>query len=87
MTNICFVQQTQPYEYEEEEEEVQRPTIPTPQVRRQQPTYIRQIAQPIRQSNGPPPKQRFEEELEQEEPDRLAIALEKSTFQCEGRTG
>lgn len=76
----------QQYEYEEEEE-APRPTVPTTQIRRQQPTYIRQSQQPIRQSAPPPNKQRFEEELEAEEPDRLAIALEKSTFQCEGRTG
>ncbi|XP_031641027.1 uncharacterized protein LOC116352514 isoform X2 [Contarinia nasturtii] len=76
----------QSYEYEEEEEE-QRPTVPN-QNRRQQP-YIRpqqQQTQQIRQPSGPS-KNRFEDELETEEPDRLALALEKSTFQCEGRTG
>lgn len=80
----------QAYEYEEEEEE-QR-TVPN-QIRRQQP-YIRpqvQQQQPQqisnRQSNQPSSKNRFEEELEPEEPDRLALALEKSTFQCQGRTG
>lgn len=77
------------YEYEEEEEE--RPTTPN-QIRRQQQAYpIRQQqqAQPTqnRQSNQPASKNRFEDELEPEEPDRLALALEKSTFQCEGRTG
>lgn len=74
------------YEYEEEEEE-QQPTVPN-QIRRQQSQYIRpQQAQPIRQSGSSPSKNRFEDEIEPEEPDRLALALEKSTFQCEGRTG
>lgn len=79
----------QAYEYDEEEEE-QR-TMPN-QIRRQQP-YIRpqiqqqQQQQPLRQTSQPSSKNRFEEELEPEEPDRLALALEKSTFQCQGRTG
>lgn len=77
------------YEYEEEEEEIQRPTVPpTNQIRRQQPYQIRpQQQQPQQSLRGQPSKNRFEEELEPEEPDRLALALEKSTFQCEGRTG
>lgn len=75
------------YEYDEEEEEVQRPTITPSPNRRQQPQqqYIR--PQQIRQPGPPPSKNRFEEELEPEEPDRLALALEKSTFQCDGKTG
>lgn len=85
---INYRQSAQPSysEYEEEEEEVNRPTVPN-QIRRQQPSYIRPQQQQIRQQVSPPSKNRFEEELEPEEPDRLALALEKSTFQCEGRTG
>lgn len=88
-TPSAAVNYRQAYEYEEEEEEIQRPTVPTTnQIRRQQP-YIRpQQAQPVRQNPSErPSKNRFEDELEPEEPDRLALALEKSTFQCEGRTG
>ncbi|XP_055320001.1 uncharacterized protein LOC129577275 isoform X2 [Sitodiplosis mosellana] len=84
---INYRQPAPSYEYEEEEEE--RPTTPN-QIRRQQSYPIRsQQAQPSqnRQSGPPPSKNRFEDELETEEPDRLALALEKSTFQCEGRTG
>lgn len=64
---------------------MQRPTTPAQNRRQQTQQYIR--PQQIRQPGPPPSKNRFEEELEQEEPDRLALALEKSTFQCEGRTG
>lgn len=89
---INYRQSAPAYEYEEEEEE-QRPTVPN-QIRRQQvfqrphqqPQQQQQQQQTVRQS-GPPSKNRFEDELEPEEPDRLALALEKSTFQCEGRTG
>jgi len=85
---INYRQPAPSYEYEEEEEE--RSTIPN-QIRRQQPYPIRtqqsQSQQQIRQPGPPPSKNRFEDELETEEPDRLALALEKSTFQCEGRTG
>lgn len=64
---------------------MQRPTTPAQNRRQQTQQYIR--PQQIRQPGPPPSKNRFEDELEQEEPDRLALALEKSTFQCEGRTG
>lgn len=81
---VNYRQPAPSYEYEEEEEERTTPN----QIRRQQPYPIRaQPAQPQRQSGSPPSKNRFEDELETEEPDRLALALEKSTFQCEGRTG
>lgn len=74
----------QSYEYEEEEDVQTQP----PQTRRQQ--YIRPsnlIPQPTKQ-NAANNKNRFEEELEEiEEPDRLAVLLEKSNFQCDGRTG
>lgn len=87
---INYRQSAPAYEYEEEEEE-QRPTVPN-QIRRQQPFLQpqrpQQQQQPIRQQPGSQAsKNRFEDELEPEEPDRLALALEKSTFQCEGRTG
>lgn len=87
---INYRQSAPAYEYDEEEEE-QRPTVPN-QIRRQQPFLQpqrpQQQQQPIRQQPGSQPsKNRFEDELEPEEPDRLALALEKSTFQCEGRTG
>lgn len=89
-TPSAAVNYRQSYEYEEEEEEPR--TVPN-QIRRQQP-YLRpqvqtqqQQQQSNRQSGPPPSKNRFEEELEPEEPDRLALALEKSTFQCQGRTG
>lgn len=78
---INYRQSAPSYEYEEEEEE-QRPTVPN-QIRRQQQqqpaTYHRpqNQPQPIRQSGSAPSKNRFEEELEPEEPDRLALALEK----------
>lgn len=85
---INYRQPAPSYEYEEEEEE--RPTTPN-QIRRQQQQYpIRtqqSQSQQTRQPGPPPSKNRFEDELETEEPDRLALALEKSTFQCEGRTG
>lgn len=75
--------QQQSFEYEEEEE---APSTQQP-IRRQQ--YLRPNAyatqQPQQQKQNA--KNRFEDELEVEEPDRLAIFLEKSTFQCEGRTG
>lgn len=78
---INYRQSAPAYEYEEEEEE-QRPTAQPNQIRRQQP-YLRpqnppqqQQQQPIRQqSGGAPSKNRFEDELEPEEPDRLALAL------------
>lgn len=85
---INYRQSAPSYEYEEEEEE--RPTTPNQPIRRQQAYPIRtqqSQSQQIRQPGPPPSKNRFEEELEPEEPDRLALALEKSTFQCEGRTG
>lgn len=77
---INYRQSAPSYEYEEEEEE-QRPTVPN-QIRRQQPSAYHRPqnqAQPIRQPGAAPSKNRFEEELEPEEPepDRLALALEK----------
>lgn len=75
----------QSYEYEEDDEEARQPTQP-PQIRRQQ--YLRPnnyAPQPAKQASNT--KNQFEDELEVEEPDRLALFLEKSTFQCEGRTG
>lgn len=84
---INYRQPAPSYEYEEEEEE--RSTAPN-QIRRQQPYPIRtqqQQPQQVRQPGPPPSKNRFEDELETEEPDRLALALEKSTFNCDGRTG
>lgn len=73
----------QSYEYEEEEEQTQ-----PPQTRRQQ--YIRPnkfSVQPSKQNAIDSGKNQFEEELEPEEPDRLALLLEKSTFNCDERTG
>lgn len=92
-TPSAAINYRQAYEYDEEEEE-QR-TVPN-QIRRQQPFLSRpqvqtqqqqQQQQSNRQSGPSSSKNRFEEELEPEEPDRLALALEKSTFQCQGRTG
>lgn len=84
---VNYRQSVPSFEYEEEEEE-QRSTVPN-QIRRQQP-FIRPQGQPQQNRQPGPPgpsKNRFEDELEPEEPDRLALALEKSTFQCDGRTG
>lgn len=90
-TPSAAINYRQAYEYDEEEEE-QR-TVPN-QVRRQQafigrPQVQTQQQQQQQQSNRQQTtsKNRFEDELEPEEPDRLALALEKSTFQCQGRTG
>lgn len=62
----------------------------TPTPNRRQQTYLR----PTYNSNNngqinnvAKSKKQIEEELEIEEPDRLALLLEKSTFNCEGRTG
>lgn len=78
----------QSFEYEEDEEDASQST-PQP-IRRQQ--YLRPNAyapqpQQPQQPTKSNTKNRFEDELEVEEPDRLALFLEKSTFQCEGRTG
>lgn len=75
----------QSYEYEEEEDETQQVT-PTPN-RRQQQTYLRPTYNTQPSSNPKSNKKLIEEELEVEEPDRLSLLLEKSTFNCEGRTG
>lgn len=89
-TPSAAINYRQAYEYDEEEEE-QR-TVPN-QVRRQQQfigrPQVQTAQQQQQQSNRQQTtsKNRFEEELEPEEPDRLALALEKSTFQCQGRTG
>lgn len=69
----------QTYEYDEEEEDV-------PQVTPQQP--IRRQQQYVRSQNQKGPNQKqILEELEEEEPDRLGMLLEKSNFNCDGRTG
>lgn len=75
--------QQQPYEYEEDEPE----QITQPPANRRQP-YVRPNTYNA-QTQKENKKKKFEEELEEEieEPDRLSLLLEKSTFQCEGRTG
>lgn len=77
--------QQQPYEYEEDEPE-QVTQTPSNNGRRQ--PYLRpnSINAQNQKANN---KKKFEEELEEEieEPDRLSLLLEKSTFQCDGRTG
>lgn len=78
--------QQQSYEYDEEDEEPQQVT-PTPN-RRQQQAYIRPTYSNNPSSGGSVKNKKItEEELEIEEPDRLALLLEKSSFNCEGRTG
>lgn len=77
-------QQPQSYEYEEEEEPQQQVT-PTAN-RRQQQAYIRPSYN-TQVNNNVKNKKIAEEDLEIEEPDRLSLLLEKSTFNCEGRTG
>lgn len=82
--------QQQSYEYEEDEEEPQQVT---PANRRQQQAYIRpsynnnQAPNNINVNTNKNNKKFADEELEVEEPDRLALLLEKSSFNCEGRTG
>lgn len=72
--------QVQTYEYDEEEEDVPQATPQQP-IRRQQQPFVRSQNQ-----KGPNQKQILEE-LEEEEPDRLGLLLEKSSFNCDGRTG
>lgn len=79
--------QQQPYEYEEDEPD-QATQAPAANGRRQ--PYIRPNTYTTpNQNQKASNKKKFEEELEDEieEPDRLSLLLEKSTFQCEGRTG
>lgn len=73
--------QVQSYEYDEEEESGPSPAPPQQPIRRQQQPYVRSQNQ-----KSPNPKQILEE-IEEEEPDRLALLLEKSSFNCDGRTG
>lgn len=65
------------YEYEEEEEQ--------PQQYQKRP--VQQTSQSKQQLKVAAKKKQYEEELEQEleEPDRLALMLEKSSFQCHDR--
>lgn len=81
--------QQQSYEYEEDDDEPQQVT-PTPNRRQQQPSYLRPTNYNSNNNNNninAKTKKIIEEELEIEEPDRLSLLLEKSTFNCEGRTG
>lgn len=73
--------QVQTYEYDEEEEDVPQQATPQQPIRRQQQPYIRS------QNQKAPNQKQILEELEEEEPDRLAMLLEKSSFNCDGRTG
>ena len=72
---------TASYEYEEEDD----PEPTQPPNRRQQSAYIR--PNQFTSTGKKPQKPIAEEELEIEEPDRLTILLEKSEFNCDGRTG
>ncbi len=75
--------QVQTYEYDEEDEDVPQQPQATPQqpIRRQQQPYVRSQNQKV------PNQKQILEEIEEEEPDRLALLLEKSSFNCDGRTG
>lgn len=64
------------YDYSQEEEEDEQPQY----VRRQQPQQQLTLKQKAFK------KQQLEEELAEEEPDRLAILLQKSNFHCSERT-
>lgn len=77
---VNYRTQVQTYEYDEEEEDVPQATPQQP-IRRQQQPFVRSQNQ-----KGPNQKQILEE-LEEEEPDRLGLLLEKSSFNCDGRTG
>lgn len=76
------------YEYSEEEEE----NVPVQTYRQvaQAKQYVPQYQAPTQHSKIigklSNKKQQFEEELEEEEPDRLAMFLEKSSFKCDQRT-
>lgn len=72
--------QVQSYEYDEEED-VPQATPQQQPIRRQQQPYVRS------QNQKAPSQKQILEELEEEEPDRLGLLLEKSSFNCEGRTG
>lgn len=71
--------QVQSYEYDEEEDVPQ--ATPQQPIRRQQQPYVRS------QNQKAPSQKQILEELEEEEPDRLGLLLEKSSFNCDGRTG
>ncbi|KAG4079860.1 hypothetical protein HA402_014991 [Bradysia odoriphaga] len=76
---VNYRTQVQTYEYDEEEEAPQ--ATPQQPIRRQQQPYVRS------QNQKAPNQKQILEELEEEEPDRLAMLLEKSSFNCDGRTG
>lgn len=78
---VNYRAQVQSYEYDEEEEEAPQATQAQQPIRRQQQPYVR-----AQNQKGPNQKQILEE-LEEEEPDRLGLLLEKSSFNCDGRTG
>lgn len=69
--------QQQAYEYDDQEENVPQQQSAD---RRQQQGFIRKGSKLTN-------KQILEELEEQEEPDRLTLLLEKSSFECQGRTG
>lgn len=75
----------QTYEYDEDEDDAPQAQVPqvTPQqpIRRQQQPYVRSQNQKV------PNQKQILEEIEEEEPDRLGMLLEKSNFNCDGRTG
>lgn len=77
---VNYRSQVQTYEYDEEEDDVPQVTPQQP-IRRQQQPYVRS------QNQKAPNQKQILEELEEEEPDRLALLLEKSSFNCDGRTG
>lgn len=77
--------QQQTFEYEDDAEE---PQVTASPVRRQQQAYIRpSYSNNPSNNNAVVKNKKFEEELEVEEPDRLAELLQKSSFNCDGRTG
>lgn len=77
---VNYRAQVQSYEYDEEEEDVP-PATPQQPIRRQQQPFVRS------QQQKAPNQKQILEELEEEEPDRLGLLLEKSSFNCDGRTG
>jgi hypothetical protein len=79
------------YEYSDEEEEnvpaqsYSRPSTHAKQYVPQQ-QYQQQSKSSSKYTKKQQHQQELDDELEEEEPDRLAILLEKSNFQCDGRT-
>lgn len=77
------------YQYSSEEEDENVPAQnyhrPAAQAKQYVPQQNYQPKQTIKYTQ-PKKQQQLEEELEEEEPDRLAILMEKSSFQCDGRT-